>query len=962
MVRRGWVAVVLCCALCSFAGAEKVNLYRIETVSGAEARELLTQGYRVLMDQGTCLLAEAGSGEAERMRGDGREVLLLDRDSGERDYFVLGLRPDSDLKLLAEAGEILHTEAGANWVVFRLWPGGPRERLYDARVFAAPLGHEALSLPAPAEPLSNRPAGPMHAVPLVQQITDSVTQADIDAYWNALVPPNPPGTGTRYSTSAGCTQYTSTVYSTFGGLGLGAQLQTYQSGYAPNVIGTLTGGVTPEKVYVVVGHLDDMPSSGYAPGADDNASGSVVVLEAAKALSCYAFKSTVKFIAVTGEEQGLYGSMAYAADAQARGEAIQGVLNMDMPGWQGDGLPASGENLDLDYDANSQPLGQFFAQCAADYGTGLPVDAFLCPSLNASDHYPFWQKGWRAVCGITDNEGYCGHGGSYPYYHTSNDTLANCGKRAFFYAVNKTTVAALAELAEPFKILLDKEAYACGDALQITVGDRDLNINPSTTQTVAVQVWSTTEPTPETVVLTEQGTNSRMFKGSLALALTAPANGDGALSVAGGDTLTARYMDVLDCNGSANVPYTATASFSTAPAFGGLASVSCPGDATCTLDLAWAAAGTCSGGASYSIYRSVDSGFTPGTSNRIAAGVAGTAYSDTDSLVSGTPTYYVVRATDPATGQEEANTVRRAGIPVGPYTTGTWTDDGGDTGTAKLSLEPTWTNAASGGHTALRCYATGTYTSNLCASVTTPSLVVGLGGGTLTFWSHYDLESGWDKGQVELSTNGGSTWTRLEITAYPANSTRTGDACGLPSGKLYFTGTDSTWRSYTATLPSGSAVLVRWRLSSDTSIENTGWWIDDISVTNVQIPGSCTTGPGGPPGEVAAGDSPGSAQGWSGKTIHTWPPHGRATEYRLYRGLRADLPGLLDGSVDSCLKYSGAAVSAAISDDPGTDVGGDPVPGRFYWYLVTGVNVAGEGTAGAASTRERVVDSSGACP
>jgi len=35
---------------------------------------------------------------------------------------------------------------------------------------------------------------------------------------------------------------------------------------------------------------------------------------------------------------------------------------------------------------------------------GLVVDAFLCPSMSASDHYPFWQRGWKALCGITDNE------------------------------------------------------------------------------------------------------------------------------------------------------------------------------------------------------------------------------------------------------------------------------------------------------------------------------------------------------------------------------------------------------------------------------------------------------------------------------------------------------------------------------------------------------------------------------
>lgn len=731
MLRRGVVAVVLGLAVCSLASPGDLDLYRVETSSEEEKHSLLAEGYRVLRDQGNCLLVEAGTADAEEMRGEGHGLTLLDRNSEARDYLVLGLRPDSDLNILAEVGEVLHTEAGANWVVLRLWPGAPVEKLHGARVFISPLGHEALRPPVPSGPLPSRPAGVLHAVPFVQQITNSVTPADIDGYWNALVPPNPPGIGTRYSTSPRCTAYTSYVYNTFTGLGLGAQLQTYLSGYAPNVIGTLAGAVTPEKVYIVVGHLDDVPSTGYAPGADDNASGSVVVLEAAKALSCYAFKSTVKFITVTGEEEGLYGSTAYANDALARGENIQGVINMDMPGWQGDGSPASGENLDLNYDSNSQPLGQFYAQCATDYGTGLPVDAFLCPSLDASDHYPFWQKGWRAVCGITDNEGYCGHGGSYPYYHTISDTLANCGLRTFFYAVNKTTVAALAELAEPFKILLDKASYSsCGDSLHLTVGDKDLNTNPSTTQTVAVEVWSTTEAAPETVVLSEQGTNSAIFKGTWPLASSEPVNGDGKLSVSDGDMITARYLDATDCNGATSVPYTATAMCSAVTAFDGLGSVSSPGDSICTLDLGWTAAATCSGGANYSVYRSTDPGFTPDPSNRLAAGITGTAYRDADGLVSGTATYYLVRATDSAGGWEEGNTVRVGGVPIGPYTTGTWIDDGGDTGTAKLVAEPTWTNAASGGHAGQRCYATGHYTSNLCASATTPVLNVGAGGGT----------------------------------------------------------------------------------------------------------------------------------------------------------------------------------------------------------------------------------------
>ena len=113
-------------------------------------------------------------------------------------------------------------------------------------------------------------------------------------------------------------------------------------------------------------------------------------------MSCYAFRNTVKFINVTGEEVGLLGSSAYAADAEQRGENILGVINMDMIGWEGDGSPDP-ENLDLNYNSASQWLAELFADCATRYATGLVVDAFYCPSLTASDHWPFWQRGWSAI-------------------------------------------------------------------------------------------------------------------------------------------------------------------------------------------------------------------------------------------------------------------------------------------------------------------------------------------------------------------------------------------------------------------------------------------------------------------------------------------------------------------------------------------------------------------------------------
>jgi hypothetical protein len=110
------------------------------------------------------------------------------------------------------------------------------------------------------------------------------------------------------------------------------------------------------------------------------------------------------------------------------------------------------------------------------------------------------------------------------------------------------------------------------------------------------------------------------------------------------------------------------------------------------------------------------------------------------------------------------------------------------------------------------------------------------------------------------------------------------------------------------------------------------------------------------PLEVAPGDSPATAQGWTGKTTHTWPSAAGATGYKVYRGLLADLPNLLNSSTDSCTKWTGAATSCTVNDDPSGIAGG------FYWYLVTGTNAGGEGSAGNATAGPRTVNSSGTCP
>src|SRR5439155_18909316 len=219
------------------------------------------------------------------------------------------------------------------------------------------------------------------------------------------------------------------------------------------------------------------------------------------------------------------------------------------------------------------------------------------------------------------------------------------------------------------------------------------------------------------------------------------------------------------------------------PAFAGLASVSNAAASTCGLGLSWPGASPyCGGPTTYRVYRSTSPTFTPSPATLIASGLSGTSYADHAALASGTTYYYVVRAVDAASGAEDPNTVVKSGVPTGPSAPGTWSDDAGDTGTAKMVLSAPWSVLATGGRTAPKVYATGNYTNNLCTAITTPVLILAT-NATLSFTSKWDLETNYDAGEVEIATGPTFTnWTQLASVNYLNTLANPGNACGFTSG------------------------------------------------------------------------------------------------------------------------------------------------------------------------------------
>jgi hypothetical protein len=303
------------------------------------------------------------------------------------------------------------------------------------------------------------------------------------------------------------------------------------------------------------------------------------------------------------------------------------------------------------------------------------------------------------------------------------------------------------------------------------------------------------------------------------------------------------------------------------PAFDGLASA-VAGSPACRVHLAWAAATpSCSSAApiTYNVYRSTVPGFVPNRDTLRASVVSGTSWNDrAPGFLPGVTYHYVVRAeeaapfgTGPNGGNEEGNLKHLFATPAGaPGSLGTFTDGGGD-GTAWLEGESPWqltsTQAQTGTYSYHNAEDGASYRADTCAALMTPALALGT-GSTLSYWARYNLEFQWDGVVVEISTDGGSTWTDLPPTSpagYPDTFFQTGsdpvNACKYISTQGAFTGPKdnsglTSWTRYQTSLSpkyDGKTARIRWRFSSDPGTEYSGFFLDTVAITKVFVPSPC---------------------------------------------------------------------------------------------------------------------------
>ena len=205
-----------------------------------------------------------------------------------------------------------------------------------------------------------------------------------------------------------------------------------------NVVATLKGNdPNDDRMILISAHLDsraalDNDSTNFAPGANDDGSGVAAILELIRIMSVRKFSATILFMAVSGEEHGLYGAKYMAEKAKKDNWNIIAMLNNDMIGNSGssetllnentkvrvfsEGIPAleteqmaslrkytSGEN-----DSKSRQLARYIKETGERYVEQMNVTLVFRNDRfgRGGDHTPFCQAGFTAVRLTEYNENY----------------------------------------------------------------------------------------------------------------------------------------------------------------------------------------------------------------------------------------------------------------------------------------------------------------------------------------------------------------------------------------------------------------------------------------------------------------------------------------------------------------------------------------------------------------------------
>ncbi len=225
---------------------------------------------------------------------------------------------------------------------------------------------------------------------------------------------------TRRIASQGSAAAVAFIASRLEGLGITAErheaiVRDGANGSVPvtNVLADLSRGRAGRNSLIICAHYDSRGEDrgDLAPGADDNASGVAVLLEAARVLARSGIEPRVTLVFFGGEEDSLIGSKAFVDEVLSERLPLRGAINVDMVGYDEYGP----QDIVVFTNPQSVPLAAEVIETARR-ATHLAADTTITTFGN-SDHASFWRAGQQAV---SIWEGYDHN----PYNDTSMDNAA----------------------------------------------------------------------------------------------------------------------------------------------------------------------------------------------------------------------------------------------------------------------------------------------------------------------------------------------------------------------------------------------------------------------------------------------------------------------------------------------------------------------------------------------------------
>ncbi|CAE6423326.1 unnamed protein product [Rhizoctonia solani] len=190
-----------------------------------------------------------------------------------------------------------------------------------------------------------------------------------------------------------------------------------------SIIAKFNGASTTAAAVIFGCHIDSInlnsPSSGRAPGADDNGTGTVNLMEVFRALVAAGFSPVrpVEFHFYAAEEVGLLGSQAVAANYKSAGKSVYAMINLDMTGYF---QPGSTEVIALVTDRVDSGLNTYLRSLISAY-CSIPAGTDYC-GYACSDHASWNSQGYPAAFPFEAPTAY-----ENPYIHSSSDTTSVSG-------------------------------------------------------------------------------------------------------------------------------------------------------------------------------------------------------------------------------------------------------------------------------------------------------------------------------------------------------------------------------------------------------------------------------------------------------------------------------------------------------------------------------------------------------